>query len=94
MIRVTASSSLQALSAASVEDISNNAKKKILCTVKNDELSGRVPMEIYVQEMVGGNVIITFGRVDVELKKEQAEKLKALLVNVLERSERTMLLKK
>lgn len=51
-------------------------------------------MEIYVQEMVGGNVIITFGRVDVELKKEQAEKLKALLVNVLERSERTMLLKK
>lgn len=48
-------------------------------------------MEIYVQEMVGGNVIITFGRVDVELKKEQAEKLKGLLANVLEARERDFL---
>lgn len=41
-------------------------------------------MEIYVQEMVGGSVIITFGRVDVELTREQAERLEALLGNALE----------
>ena len=49
-------------------------------------------MEIDVQVMVGSNIIITFGRVDVELTKEQAEKLKVLLVNALERSERDFLL--
>lgn len=50
-------------------------------------------MEIDVQVMVGSNIIITFGRVDVELTKEQAEKLKVLLVNALERSERDLLLR-
>jgi hypothetical protein len=49
-------------------------------------------MEIDVQVMVGSNIIITFGRVDIELTKEQAEKLKVLLVNALERSERDLLL--
>jgi len=48
-------------------------------------------MEIDVQLMVGSNVIITFGRVDIELTKEQAEKLKVLLVNALERGERDLL---
>jgi hypothetical protein len=48
-------------------------------------------MEIDVQVMVGSNVIITFGRVDIELTKEQAEKLKVLLVNALERGERDLL---
>ncbi|MDF2957698.1 MAG: hypothetical protein OD814_001320 [Candidatus Alkanophagales archaeon MCA70_species_1] len=45
-------------------------------------------MEIDVQPMVGGNIIITFGRVDVELTKEQAERLKVLLIDALERCER------
>jgi hypothetical protein len=45
-------------------------------------------MEIDVQVMVGSNIIITFGRVDVELTKEQAEKLKVLLIEALERCER------
>jgi len=45
-------------------------------------------MEIDVQVMVGRNIIITFGRVDVELTKEQAEKLKVLLVDALESCER------
>jgi hypothetical protein len=49
-------------------------------------------MEIDVQVMVGSNIIITFGRVDVELTNEQAEKLKVLLVNALERGERDLLL--
>lgn len=49
-------------------------------------------MEIDVQVLVGGNVIITFGRVDVELTQKQAEKLKVLLVNALERSESDLLL--
>ncbi len=49
-------------------------------------------MEIDVQVMVGSNIIITFGRVDVELTREQAEKLKELLVDALERSERNLLL--
>jgi len=50
-------------------------------------------LEIDVQVMVGSNIIITFGRVDVELTKEQAEKLKALLIDALERSERDSLLR-
>lgn len=50
-------------------------------------------MEIDVQAMVGSNIIITFGRVDVELTGEQAEKLKELLVDALERSERDLLLR-
>jgi len=50
-------------------------------------------MEIDAQVMVGGNIIITFGRVDVELTREQAEKLKELLVDALERSERDLLLR-
>jgi hypothetical protein len=50
-------------------------------------------MEIDVQVMVGSNIIITFGRVDVELTKEQAERLKVLLVNALEGSERDLLLR-
>jgi len=41
-----------------------------------------------MQVVVGGNVIITFGRVDVELTQKQAGELKVLLVNALERSER------
>ena len=49
-------------------------------------------MDIDVQVMVGTNVIITFGRVDVELTREQAEKLKVLLVDALERCERDFLL--
>lgn len=39
-----------------------------------------------MQAMVGGNIIVTFGRVDVELTKEQAERLKVLLVDALESS--------
>lgn len=50
-------------------------------------------MEIDVQVMVGRNIIITFGRVDVELTKEQAEKLKVLLVDALESCERNHLIK-
>ncbi len=50
-------------------------------------------MEIDVQVMVGSNIIITFGRVDVELTREQAERLKELLVDALERSERDLLLR-
>jgi len=50
-------------------------------------------MEIDVQIMVGSNIIITFGRVDVELTKEQAEKLKELLVDALERCEHGSLLR-
>lgn len=46
-----------------------------------------VGMEIDVQPMVGGNIIITFGRVDVELTKEQAEKLTKLLVDALKKIE-------
>ena len=47
-----------------------------------------------MQVMVGSNIIITFGRVDVELAREQAEKLKELLVDALdERSERNLLLR-
>ena len=42
-------------------------------------------MEIDVQPLVGDNIIITFGRVDVELTKEQAERLKRLLIDALER---------
>jgi len=49
-------------------------------------------MEIDVQVMVGSNIIITFGRVDVELTREQAEKLKELLINALEQCERNLLL--
>ena len=49
-------------------------------------------IDIDVQVMVGSNIIITFGRVDVELTKEQAEKLKELLVDALERCERDFLL--
>ena len=41
-------------------------------------------MEIDVQPLVGRNIIITFGRVDVELTKEQAERLKSLLIDALE----------
>lgn len=52
----------------------------------NDE--HKLEMEIDVQPMVGGNIIITFGRVDVELTKEQAERLKVLLIDALERCER------
>jgi hypothetical protein len=48
-------------------------------------------MDIDVQVMVGTNVIITFGRVDVELTREQAEKLKVLLVDALKRCERDFL---
>ena len=48
-------------------------------------------MEIDVQVMVGSNVIITFGRVDIELTREQAERLKELLVNARERGERDLL---
>ena len=44
-------------------------------------------MEIDVQPLVGKNIVITFGRVDVELTKEQAEKLKRLLIDALERCE-------
>ena len=44
-----------------------------------------VNMEIDVQPLVGNNVIITFGRVDVELTIEQAETLKCLLIDALER---------
>ena len=33
-------------------------------------------MEIDVQLMEGSNVIITFGRVDIELTKEQGEEIK------------------
>lgn len=43
-----------------------------------------IKMEIDVQPLVGKNVIITFGRVDVELTREQAERLKCLLVDALE----------
>ncbi len=48
-------------------------------------------MEIDVQVMVGSNIIITFGRVDVELTREQAERLKELLINALARCERDSL---
>lgn len=58
----------------------------------NDEHK-RLEMEIDVQPMVGGNIIITFGRVDVELTKEQAERLKVLLIDALERCERDPLLR-
>ena len=50
-------------------------------------------MKMDVHVMVGGNIIITFGRVDVELTKEQAEKLKIVLVNALERSEHDLSLR-
>ncbi len=53
---------------------------------KEEEMS--IEMEIDVQPMVGGNIIITFGRVDVELTRAQAEKLKILLMDAIERSER------
>jgi len=49
-------------------------------------------MDIDVQVMVGSNIIITFGRVDVELTNEQAENLKELLVDALARSEHDLLL--
>lgn len=49
-------------------------------------------MEIDVQVMVGGNVILTFDRVDVELTREQAEELKVVLEDALERGERELLL--
>ena len=49
-------------------------------------------MEIDVQVMVGSNIIITFGRVDVELTNEQAEKLNELLADALARSEHDLLL--
>ena len=50
-------------------------------------------MDIDVQVMVGSNIIVTFGRVDVELTREQAENLKELLMDALERSERNLLLR-
>ena len=49
-------------------------------------------MEIDGQVMVGSNLIVTFGRVDVELTKDQAEKLKVLLVDALERGENNSLI--
>jgi len=48
--------------------------------------------EIDVQVMVGGNVILTFDRVDVELTREEADELKACLENALERDGRELLL--
>ena len=47
-------------------------------------------MEIDAQPLVGKNIIITFGRVDIELTKEQAEELKRLLIDALERCERDL----
>ena len=49
-------------------------------------------MKIDVQFMVGGNVIITFDRVDVELTREEAEELKILFEDAFERGERELLL--
>jgi DNA-binding response OmpR family regulator len=49
-------------------------------------------MKIDVQVMVGGNVIITFDRVDVELTREEAEELKLLFEDAFERGERELLL--
>jgi hypothetical protein len=49
-------------------------------------------MKIDVQVMVGGNVIITFDRVDVELTREEAEELKILFEDAFERGERELLL--
>jgi len=47
-------------------------------------------MEIDVQPLVGNNIVLTFGRVDVELTLEQAEKLKCLLINALKGCERDL----
>jgi hypothetical protein len=44
-------------------------------------------MKIDVQVMVGGNIILSFDWVDVELTKEQADELKALLENAIEQGE-------
>jgi len=51
-------------------------------------------MEIDVQVMVGCNIIISFGRVDVELTREQAERLKELLIDALDGCERDPLLRR
>ncbi len=51
-------------------------------------------MEIDVQVMVGCNVIISFGRVDVELTREQAERLKELLIDALDGCKRDPLLRR
>ena len=48
--------------------------------------------EIAVQVMVGGNVILTFGQVDVELTRKQAVELKQCLENALEQVEPEILL--
>jgi hypothetical protein len=48
--------------------------------------------EMDVQMMVGGNVILTFGRVDVELTRKQAVELKVCLENALEWVEPELLL--
>ena len=51
-------------------------------------------MSIFVQEMVGGNVIVTLNRnIDVELTREEAEQLKVLLAEALERITRDPLLR-
>ncbi|MDF2954764.1 MAG: hypothetical protein OD815_000380 [Candidatus Alkanophagales archaeon MCA70_species_2] len=62
--------------------------------MSDDDEQRRLGMEIDVQPMVGGNIIITFGRVDVELTKEQAEHLKVLLIDALERCERDPFLRR
>ena len=49
-------------------------------------------MGIYVQVMVGGNVILTFDQVDVELTRGEADELKELLDDALARSEHNFFL--
>ena len=49
-------------------------------------------MKIDVQVMVGGNVILSFDRVDVELMREEADELKVLLDDAFARSEHDFLL--
>ncbi|MHC1636404.1 MAG: hypothetical protein ACXQTS_07320 [Candidatus Methanospirareceae archaeon] len=63
---------------------SRSEKWEIEKSKKHDDIG----MEIDVQPVVGGNIIITFGRVDVELTRNQAERLKILLIEALEKSER------
>jgi hypothetical protein len=48
--------------------------------------------EIAVQVMVGGNIILTFDRVDVELTRKQAVELKLCLEKALEWVEPELLL--
>jgi hypothetical protein len=54
-------------------------------TFRKDEKGGYEGcMELFVQEMVGGHVIVTFNRIDVELTRNEAEQLKVLLAEALE----------